>query len=225
MRPTRAGRGDRRAGASAGRRPPRRGAHVRPRRQPVGIGGVEGQRDERFRHLALLPAATAVVAREECGAARGEVGAVAVHPPALRLQHVEVPLAEQRYRPPAPAAVVGADQPEEGRQVVAAVGVAGAEHGAWPDDREAHRVLHPVAHALHAGLAGRRAEEAGVGGHEERPVLRIDPEAVGVDGPGIARARHGRGPGVVPAAAGRRCQRCGEREARDTRARHPGGAR
>ena len=92
---------------------------------------------------------------------------------------MEVRLAEQRQRLPALAAVAGADQAEQWREILARVRVARAEEAVGTDDGEAHRVLLVIADAL--GLAAGVAKEPGVGGDVERAVLRVDSESVDVD--------------------------------------------
>ena len=86
---------------------------------------------------------------------------------------MEVALAEQRDRLPCAAGVGCADQTEEWRQLLAAVGVARAEEAVGPDDGEAHRVLVTPCNAL-GPTARLGPKQPGVGGNEEGAVLRID---------------------------------------------------
>jgi len=97
---------------------------------------------------------------------------------------MKVALAEERDRLPTIAGVGCADQAEKRRQLLAAVGVAGAEEAVGPNDGEPHRVLITAGHAL-GPTASLGPEQPGVGGNEQGAVLRIDAKAVDVDWTGI----------------------------------------
>jgi len=95
-----------------------------------------------------------------------------------------------------PASVV--DQPEERRKVLTRVRVTRTEETIGPDDREPHRVLEIVSHASCGALAFSRTEEAGVSCDEERPVGRVDTEAVDVNGSSLSLGTELRFPVPTP---------------------------